>query len=67
MQKTALAIYYASLATPTSTGMRNVLTVREVQNHGLQKRVQDDFHIPLDGLKWLNKYLADMLSILRRT
>jgi hypothetical protein len=52
--------------TPTSTGMRNVWRLERRSAIRLAKRVQDDFHIPLDGLKWLNKYLANMLSILPR-
>jgi hypothetical protein len=48
--------------TPTSTGMRNVLKGRHAGGAAMMawlKRVQDDYHVPRDGLKWLNKYLAE--------
>jgi hypothetical protein len=53
--------------TPTSAGMMNVVISNEKLSREVKKTMarlqtlQDDFHIPRDGLKWLNKYLEEHL------
>jgi hypothetical protein len=54
--------------TPTSAGMMNVVVsdnmLKREANETMArlKTLQDDFHIPRDGLKWLNKYLEEHVS-----
>jgi hypothetical protein len=51
--------------TPTSTGMMDVvvsdehLSSESDQTMARLQTLQDDFHIPRDGLKLLNKYLEE--------